>query len=145
MSKASIITGGIHTDERGTIMHVNDLDMEEICRMYHFHQEDTDVIRAWQGHRREQKWMHCIKGSYAVRLVHIGADVTQPSHELVVESYTLTAGQSQVLHIPEGYANGFKAIEKGSILMVFSNMNVEDSGTDLTRYAADYWQTNWNK
>lgn len=80
-----------------------------------------------------------------MRLVHIGAHVTEPSHELAVESYTLTAEQSQVLHIPEGYANGFKAIEKGSILMVFSNMNVEDSGTDLTRYPADYWETNWTK
>jgi dTDP-4-dehydrorhamnose 3,5-epimerase len=139
-----IIQGGIHQDPRGKIIHINDFDMELVKRMYHFHQSDVSIIRAWQGHKKEMKWMHCIKGSYAVRIVELDS-IDKPSRSLLPKEYTLSSNNSQVLHIPPRHANGFKAIEPNSILIVFSNMNVEDSNSDLIRYDQGYWAGNWNE
>jgi len=133
-----IIQGGIHEDSRGKIIYANDFDLQKVKRMYHFHQADVKVIRAWQGHKNETKWMHCIKGSYAVRVVPLD-NMENPSREAIVQEYTLTSENSQVLHIPPGHANGFNAIEPDSILMVFSDMSVEDSAKDLVRYDIGYW------
>ena len=44
-----------------------------------------------------------------------------PSQDLKPEIFHLTADKSQILCIPEGYANGFQAEEPDSILLVFSN------------------------
>ncbi len=137
-----IIQGGIHKDTRGKIIYANDFNLEGVKRMYHFHQSDIDVIRAWQGHKNETKWMHCVKGAYAVRVVKLD-DFDNPSKLTVPEEYTLSAENSQVLHITPGHANGFKAIEPDSILLVFSDMNVEDSSQDLVRYDVDYWNGNF--
>lgn len=137
-----LIQGGIHKDERGVIMHVNDFDVSLTKRMYHFHQSDTSIIRAWQGHKYEQKWFHCVKGSYEVKSVILD-NMDSPSKELKPKSYILSDDNSQVLHLPSGHANGFKALVPDSILMVFSDMDVEESGADLVRYDLDYWESKW--
>ena len=137
-----LIQGGIHKDARGIIMHVNDFDMSMVNRMYHFHQSDTSIIRAWQGHKNEHKWFHCVKGSYEIKTVELD-NFESPSKGQVPQSYILSEHNSQILHLGGGHANGFKALEPDSILVVFSNMNVEDSGADLVRYDMDYWDTQW--
>lgn len=43
MSDIKFIEGGIFTDYRGQISHVNDLDMQEIKRFYIIHQKDTSI------------------------------------------------------------------------------------------------------
>ena len=55
MSDIKFIEGGIFTDYRGHISHVNDLDMQEIKRFYIIHQKDTSIIRAWHAHQHEKK------------------------------------------------------------------------------------------
>lgn len=142
--KTMIIQGGIHEDSRGKIIYANDFNLEEVKRMYHFHQSDISVIRAWQGHRREHKWFHCVKGSFEIQAVTLD-DFDTPSRDLVPSCYTLEATNSQILHLPSGHANGFKAIEEDSILMVFSNMNVADSSADLIRFDIEYWNTKWKQ
>lgn len=41
--------------------------------------------------------------------------------------------------IPKGYANGIKALEVDSELMVFSNKTLEVSNKDSWRYDANLW------
>jgi len=57
MSDIKFIEGGIFTDYRGQISHVNDLDMQEIKRFYIIHQKDTSIIRAW--HARKEMVLCC--------------------------------------------------------------------------------------
>ena len=45
----------------------------------------------------------------------------KPSLDLKPEVYQLTATDSRILYVPEGYANGIKANEPDSILLVYSN------------------------
>ena len=47
MSDIKFIEGGIFTDYRGQISHVNDLDMQEIKRFYIIHQKE--MVLCCQG------------------------------------------------------------------------------------------------
>jgi len=64
-----IITGNSHTDTRGTLYYNNDFDASEIKRVYVIENATTDIIRAWQGHKIEQRWFSAIKGSFKIGLM----------------------------------------------------------------------------
>lgn len=143
MSEIKFIEGGISCDHRGKISHVNNLDMNEIERFYIIHQKETSVIRAWHAHQTEKKWFYVIRGSFVAAFVKID-DWKNPSLYLKPEIFQLTANNSQILFVPEGYANGFKANEPDSELLVFSNKVLPVALNDSWRYDAKMW-VNWNE
>ena len=108
MSDIKFIEGGIFTDYRGQISHVNDLDMQEIKRFYIIHQKDTSIIRAWHAHQHEKKWFYVVKGSFTT-----------------------------------AFANGIKANEPDSTLLVYSDKILSDAVHDSWRYDKDMWM-DWN-
>lgn len=138
MKEIKIIEGGIFTDYRGKLFHVNNLDMSEVERFYVLHHDNTEVIRAWHAHQNEKKWFYCIKGSFTTAFVKID-NWENPSRDLQPEIFELSAKKSQILCIPEGYANGIKAKEPDSILLVFSNKTLDVAIHDSWRYDADMW------
>ena len=50
------------------------------------------------------------------------------------EIYTLHSDKLEILRIPGGYANGFRALEQGSELLVFSDSYLEASKNDDFRF-----------
>lgn len=120
-----IIKGNVHSDTRGTVRFVNDFDMTDVVRMYCIKPE-LNIIRAWQGHKIESKWFFVAKGRFLVKTVAI--DGQNSSAEFI-----LSAAESQVLFIPGGHFNGFQALEEGSVLMVFSDFDLEASKADDIR------------
>ena len=142
MSDIKFIEGGIFTDYRGQISHVNDLDMQEIKRFYIIHQKDTSIIRAWHAHQYEKKWFYVVKGSFTTAFVKID-NWENPSPKLEPEIFQLTAAESKILLIPEGYANGIKANEPDSTLLVYSDKILSDAVHDSWRYDKDMWM-DWN-
>ena len=62
-----------------------------------------------------------------------------PSPDLVPEVFELNAEHSRVVCVPEGYANGFKAHEPGSILLVFSSKILSVALLDSWRYDKYMW------
>lgn len=143
MSAIKFIRGGISVDYRGKISHVNDLDMSKIERFYIIHQNDPSIVRAWHAHQAEKKWFYVIKGSFTAAFVKID-DWENPSQDLQPEIYQLTGEESKVLFVPEGYANGFKANEANSELLVFSNKVLSAAVSDSWRYDSNMW-VDWNK
>lgn len=141
MSEIRIIQGDISVDYRGQISHVNSLEMSEVRRFYIIHQNDTSIIRAWHAHQHEKKWFYAVKGSFTTAFVKID-DWENPSHGLLPEVFHLSADNSRILCIPEGYANGIKAEEPDSILMVFSNKILSEAVNDSWRYDKNWWM-NW--
>lgn len=133
----NFIIGGNHIDERGILSFVNDFDLTTIKRMYMITHPDIDVVRAWQAHQAEQKWFYVVEGSFKVQLVAID-NWENPSEDLPTLTYTLTAA-SGILHIPAGYANGFKALTPNSKLMVFSDFTIAESANDNYKFAASKW------
>ena len=141
MSEIKIINGGIFTDYRGKIAHVNELDMTEIKRFYIIHHHDIDTIRAWHAHQNEKKWFYCLKGSFTTAFVKID-NWENPSINLKPEIFKLSEKNSKIICIPEGYANGIKADEPNSILMVFSDKVLSEAVNDSWRYDKNMWM-NW--
>ena len=131
-----------HIDERGKITFFNDFDLKLVRRLYLIDHPNPAVVRAWQAHKLEQKWFYVIGGSFKVVIVQPD-DWEHPSNDLKTHEYTLRSEESHVLHIPGGLANGFKALQPNSKMIVFSNFTVEESSNDNFRFNKEMWY-DWN-
>ena len=138
MQQPAIIKGGTHTDHRGILSHVNGFDMQEIKRFYFIEHPSTSVIRAWQGHKMEKKWFFVTKGSFLVKTIKVD-DWENPSDKPDSAEFILSNSESEILYIPGGYANGFKAMEDNSGMIVFSNFTIEESAADNYRFEKEKW------
>lgn len=134
-----ILKGGIHTDDRGKIAFVNDFNFNSVKRFYTIHQSSTEIIRAWQGHKKEIKWFYVVKGSFRIAKVKIN-NWDEPQINSDIEKFTLFENKPEILMIPEGHANGFKALEPNSILIIYSNLSLKESELDLIRFPETYWK-----
>lgn len=121
MEHPTIIVGNFHQDERGVVRFVNDFSMNEVVRMYSI-EPKVGAIRAWQGHETESKWFFVAKGAFVVKTVNMKTSERQ--------EFQLNESTPKVLEIPGGYYNGFEALDSGSVLMVFSNFELEASQKD---------------
>ena len=69
-------------------------------------------------------------------------DTKNPSKDNEVFRYVLSPRKSSILHIPAGYANGFKALEPNTKVIFFSTSTLDESKGDDYRFPADYWGKN---
>ncbi len=136
-----VIQGGKHVDARGQLIFFNDFDMKLIRRFYLIEHPDTSVVRAWQAHKIEQKWFHVLKGAFKIILVQPD-NWANPSLDLPHQEFILKNGDNQIIHVPGGFASGFKAIEPGSQFLVFSDFAMSDAGSDDYRFDKNLWY-NW--
>lgn len=134
----NLIKGGIYQDDRGRLDFVNDFNAEEVKRVYFTTHHDVDTVRAWQGHKIESRWFMCVQGSFDIKIIEIDNWIS-PSEELKVLSYTLSANQPEVLYVPNGYVNGFRAREQNSKLMIMSNFRLNEIEDDQIRFDKDKW------
>lgn len=133
----SLIIGAKHTDARGTLLYNNDFDLTQVKRMYIIENQDTQVVRAWQGHQKEQRWFLAIKGAFKIELIAID-NWEKPSKNLQKYNFTLTTETMNVLHIPSGYVNSIQSLEEGAQLLIMSNYLLDEHQDDY-RFAVDYF------
>ena len=133
-----LIEGGIFSDARGNLSFVNDFNFKDIKRFYTIEHPDISTVRAWQGHMIEKKYFYVVKGSFCIAWVKID-NWESPSPELKAEYIILNDNESKILCVPQGYANGLKAIEKSSKLIIFSSLNLEESLKERSRYDQSLW------
>tara|TARA_B100001287_G_C22533615_1_gene458595 strand:- start:185 stop:622 length:438 start_codon:yes stop_codon:yes gene_type:complete len=136
-----IIKGKKYIDERGELEFYNDFDMSQIKRVYFTSHFDIEVIRAWQGHTIESRWFCALKGCFQVKLIEID-NWKNPSDKLKVLDYELTSEKQEILYIPNGFVNGFKALEVNSKLMIMSNYKLNEIENDQIRFDKNKW-TKW--
>jgi dTDP-4-dehydrorhamnose 3,5-epimerase-like enzyme len=142
-NKPLIIQGEQYKDDRGSISFVNSFLMDSVKRFYVITPQNTQVIRAWQGHKKEGKWFHVLNGSFLIVLIEID-NWEAPSENLNYQEFVLHADNNQILHIPNGYANGYKALENDSKLLVYSDATLSESANDDYRFDANRW-FDWTK
>lgn len=140
--KPFIIKGGKYQDERGKLEFYNDFDMSIVKRVYFTTHLDTQTIRAWQGHKIESRWFICVEGSFTIKLVEID-DWDAPDDNLTTYEYELSAEEQKVLYIPNGFANGLKAKQANSKLMIMSDYGFNEIENDQVRFDKNKWTT-WN-
>jgi dTDP-4-dehydrorhamnose 3,5-epimerase len=71
-------------------------------------------------------------------------DFENPSKDLTSEYHILLVENSKLVPVPKGYANRLKALELNSEIMIFSNMNLEESVNEKISYPSHWW-LDWNE
>ncbi len=115
-----IIEGGKFKDYRGEIGFINDFNMTDVKRFYTIFHPDTNVVRAWQGHKIEQRWFSVVLGSFKIKLIIID-NWEDPSKNLTQHTFILNANQVGVLHVPAGYVSSIQAMDRESKLIVMAD------------------------
>ena len=133
-----LVKGNFFEDNRGKIDFVNDFDLSPIKRMYFTSHYNVNTVRAWQGHKVEKRWFFCVKGSFTVKAIVID-DWENPSKELKIHTFILKENKPEVLLIPNGCVNGFKALEEDSKLMILSDYSFNEIEDDQVRFKPDKW------
>ena len=138
MSDIKVLEGEIFRDERGQISSLNNFRFEGVERCYFIHHPDISVVRGWHAHQHEKKWFYCMKGAFTLALVKPD-NWESPSPNLPAEIFQLNENHSQIVCVPEGYANCLKASIPGSIMLVFSSKILEEALKDSWRYHKNLW------
>ena len=133
-----LLEGGLSVDDRGEVGFVNDFDMDSVRRFYSVCNHRTGLVRAWHGHKKEKKFITVVNGAAIVAAVLID-NWQNPSKDLYIHRYVLSAKKPSVLFIPNGYANGSMTLKENTKLIVFSSSTLEESEGDDIRFEADYW------
>lgn len=134
-TQPQIIKGDTHKDERGVLVYNNSFDMTPVKRYYSI---QPTGLRAWQGHKKEQKWFTAEKGIIKVLLVQPD-NWKQPTYNLEVQEFTLEEGTGDVLHVPAGYAIGIKSITPNASLGTYSDFTLQESQNDSYRFDKELW------
>ncbi len=66
-----IIGGSAHSDNRGILYFNNNFNAEAIKRIYFIENIKINYIRAWQGHKIEQRWFCAARGCFEIKLIAI--------------------------------------------------------------------------
>ncbi|WP_432673093.1 WxcM-like domain-containing protein [Flavobacterium sp. SM2513] len=134
----AILEGKVHTDLRGSLFYNNDFDAKEVRRIYFIENKDTEFVRAWQGHKIEQRWFSAVQGSFEIKLIEVD-NWEHPSKTSMVHSFILKANQLDVLHVPKGYISSIQALEPSSRLMLMADFLIGEV-KDEYRFDADYFK-----
>ena len=137
-SKTVLMAGGLAADDRGELAFVNDFRFEGVKRFYTVSNYRQGFVRAWHAHKKEAKYVTVVSGAAVIGAVRID-NWDQPSRNLPVERFVLSAHRPSVLYIPSGYANGFMSLTENLKLMFFSTTSLEESQGDDFRYESRYW------
>lgn len=134
----AILEGKVHTDLRGSLFYNNDFDVSEVKRIYFIENKDTEFVRAWQGHKIEQRWFSAVQGSFEIKLIEVD-DWLTPSKKSTIHSFVLKACQLDILHVPKGYISSIQALEPSSRLMLMADFLIGEV-KDEYRFDADYFK-----
>jgi len=132
------MAGGLAVDDRGELGFVNDFNFEGVKRFYTVANHRQGFVRAWHGHKREAKYVTAVSGAAVVGAVRID-NWDEPSRDLPIDRFVLSAHKPSVLYIPSGFANGFMSLTPDLKLMFFSTSSLDESQGDDFRFDARYW------
>jgi len=128
---AHLVSGDLVVDERGTVRFVNDFDFKNIKRFYQIENNSKGFIRAWHGHKKEDKYIYVSSGSALVGVVNLDTEE--------VEKFVLSAKKPRILWVPQNSANGFMSLEENTSIIFFSSCTLEESKKDDFRFPYDKW------
>jgi len=132
---AHLISGDLVVDDRGTVKFVNDFDFKNVKRFYEVENHQRGFIRAWHGHKKEDKYVYVVQGSALVGVVNLKTEE--------VQKFILSANKPRILWIPANSANGFMSLEENTKVIFFSSSTFEESKNDDIRFPYDKWNI-WN-
>lgn len=133
-----MIHGDIFSDMRGNVLFNNQLDLTAVKRMYFIENTEDEPVRAWQGHRVEQRWFTTVKGTFKIKVVKID-NWSCPSDTLIAEEFLLDEQSFNTLIVEPGHATSIYALKPGSRLMCCSDYAV-GSVDDNIKFDSNKWK-----
>ena len=137
LSTPLLLNVGKSEDHRGYVEFYNELKLDYYKRFYIVSNPIERTVRAWHGHKIEEKLIKVLKGEFLICLVKVD-NWDQPSKNLEILEYKLNEN-SGLLYVPSGYANGAINLNSDSKVMYFSSLVLEDSINDDYRFDSKYW------
>ena len=113
---------GFSEDHRGSVEFFNELNLSEYKRFYTVTNPKIGTVRAWHGHKKEKKLIKVLSGNFLVGVIKID-DWENPNKTLKPEMIEMNVN-SDLLSIPEGYANGAMNLEENSKIMYLSLIHI---------------------
>ena len=92
-----------NSDHRGAVSFTNELDLNKAVRTYKVTNKQIKTVRAWHGHKLEEKWIIVEEGEFLVCAVEID-NFQNPNKEQKIFELNMTPNDG-VLFIPKNYAN----------------------------------------
>ena len=142
LTKPTLRTGGIFTDPRGILKYINEEEPGYYRRFYLITHPDEKIIRAWQGHKKEEKAFYVISGSFMIAVVS-PENFDTPDDNEKPEFFNLISENNHFLRVPGGCYTGIKAFTPGSTLLVLSSFDLAGSKADDFRQPVGKW-VDWN-
>lgn len=133
-----LVIGNHYTDASGILTFNNDFDASPVKRICFIENRDTSFVRAWQGHKIEQRWFTALRGSFEIRIITID-DWETPSLNLQQEICVLKCENLMVLQVPNGCVSRIQALEENSKLMVMADYLMGEI-EDEYRYDKKYFE-----
>ena len=99
MKEPTLISGALFTDDRGSVGFVNDFAFAGVKRFYSIRNHHAGFVRAWHGHKHEEKFFTVVCGAAKIGAVAID-DWNSPSKTAHVREFVLAGTQPAVLQIP---------------------------------------------
>jgi len=141
MSNLDVLLGNISVDDRGEVLFVNSFDFPGIVRFHQITNHNKSSVRAWYGHEHGTVYAFVAKGTAMFGIMPIvGAE------ELTEENckvYIISSKRPRILCIPAGYYYGFKALDDGCMVQMFSTQTLEESREDTLKKPWNFWNI-WN-
>lgn len=125
------------SDERGTVSFTNDLNLQKAIRTYKVENSQLKTVRAWHGHKVEEKWVNVEQGEFLVCVVKVD-DFTSPSKDIEIQTYKMSP-KDGFLYIPPNFANGAMNLTEDNAIRYYSSSTLEESLNDDFRFESDYW------
>ena len=125
------------SDERGTVSFTNDLNLQKAVRTYKVENSQLKTVRAWHGHKVEEKWVNVEQGEFLVCVVKVD-DFNSPSKNSEIQTYKMSS-KDGFLYIPPNFANGAMNLTEDNAIRYYSSSTLEESLNDDFRFESDYW------
>jgi dTDP-4-dehydrorhamnose 3,5-epimerase-like enzyme len=138
MIEWKLISGNCHSDQRGFLFYNNNFDVSKVKRIYIVENKDVYFVRGWQGHQIEQRWFSAITGKFKIKLIQVD-NWEKPSEKLEVNTFIISSGTLDVIHIPQGYISSIQSLEPDSKLLVMADYLLGEV-KDEYRYDIDYFK-----
>lgn len=123
---------GTFVDDRGTLNFSNEFnEFNKIKRFYTVSNHSVNFIRAWHGHKEEEKYIYITFGVALIGAVNLTTEN--------IYKFTISATTPKLLYIPKNHANGFKTLKPNTTLLIFSTSTVEESKNDDIRFPYNKW------
>ncbi len=128
-------------DDRGEFTNIEfeDAFKGEFKRCYLIKNNQKNVVRAFHGHKNENKLFYVPKGAFKFIIMHM--------ETMEWKEYSLLASVPKILFVPKGYYNGFVSLTDDNLLLVYSSSTMKESKEDDFRLPYDHlgkevWQIN---